>query len=200
MGRKSRAVMRKQEILEHFYLVMAKEGFENASIAKVAASMDVNPSLLIHYFKTKEEMVIDLVDFFLNKYEAAFIEDFKKEADVKARFEKAINTIFGLDWLNVGEYSVFYACYYLAARHEKIRERFQQMYNNTFRSFLLQEVQLWIDAGIIKHKSAIEVTEYLVIMTEGLAFYQRIQDKDTWLQRSESMRKMVYKTLTDIQL
>ena len=62
MGRKSKADVRKKEILEHFYIVLKQEGFENASIAKIANLMDVNPSLLIHYFKTKEEMVFAFVE------------------------------------------------------------------------------------------------------------------------------------------
>ena len=68
MGRKSKAEERKKEILIHFYEVVKEDGFENASIAKIADRMDVNPSLLIHYFKTKEEMIVDLVDFLLNRY------------------------------------------------------------------------------------------------------------------------------------
>lgn len=196
MGRKSKAVTRKQEILEHFYMVMVQEGFENASIAKVAASMEVNPSLLIHYFKTKEEMVVDLVDFFLNKYEASVLEEVKKHADPKERFEKIINTLFGHEWLNVNDYSVFYACYYLAARHERIKERFQVMYD-TFRNILLEEATVWIEQGIInKNQSPLEVSEYLIILTEGLAFYQRLHDESSWRVRSESIRQIVYNTLT----
>lgn len=194
MGRKSKAVVRKQEILEHFYTVMCNEGFENASIAKVAASMDVNPSLLIHYFKTKEEMVIELVDFFLNRYETAFVEDFRKIADPQARFDKAMNTLFGLDWLSVGDYSVFYACYYLAARHERIRERFQQMYVR-FRDFLMVEANIWVENKIVRQHSAAEVTEYLIMLTEGMTFYQRLQDRATWVARGEMVRRMAIQTL-----
>lgn len=195
MGRKSKAVVRKQEILEHFYEVMCNEGFENASIAKVAASMEVNPSLLIHYFKTKEEMVIELVDFFLNRYESAFIEDFRRIEDPKARFEMAINTLFGVAWLGVGNYSVFYACYYLASRYERIQERFKQMYAR-FSQFVIIEANTWITHKIIKNHTAEEVAEYLIIMTEGMAFYQRLQPVETWPARAEWLRKMAIQTLT----
>ncbi|MEZ4851774.1 MAG: TetR/AcrR family transcriptional regulator [Bacteroidia bacterium] len=53
MGRKSKAKIRRQEILSHFYEVIIEEGFEGASIGKIAKRMEVNPSLLIHYFSTK---------------------------------------------------------------------------------------------------------------------------------------------------
>lgn len=195
MGRKSKAVVRKQEILEHFYNVMCLQGFENASIAKVAASMNVNPSLLTHYFKTKEEMVIELVDFFLNRYESAFIEDFRRIEDPKSRFEMAMNTLFGVAWLGVGDYSVFYACYYLASRHERIQERFKQMYAR-FSQFIIIEANSWIENKIVKKYTAEEVAEYLIITTEGMTFYQRLQPVETWPARAEWLRKMAIQTLT----
>ena len=61
MGRKSLSSIRKQEILEHFGEVMAREGIEGASIAKIAAHMRMHPSLIIHYFKNKDEMLLALV-------------------------------------------------------------------------------------------------------------------------------------------
>ncbi len=195
MGRKSKAVVRKQEILTHFYEVLQKEGFENASIAKVAASMDVNPSLLIHYFKTKEEMVVELVDFFLTQYESAFVEDFRRLDDVKERFEKALDLLFGVDWLTVGNYSVFYACFYLASRHERIHERFAEMYKR-FHDMVAAEAKDWIAAGLVARKDASEIAEYLIILVEGLGFYQRLQPQETWAKRAELVRKMAKIGLT----
>jgi len=52
---KDKADIRKYEILVHFQHVFAKQGFEVASIAKIAKKMDVHPSLLTHYFSTKKE-------------------------------------------------------------------------------------------------------------------------------------------------
>ena len=88
MGRKSKADVRKKEILEHFYIILRDEGFENASIAKIANIMDVNPSLLIHYFKTKEEMVVAFVSFLLGRYELTFKDQMIGAEDV-LRINKA---------------------------------------------------------------------------------------------------------------
>ena len=95
MGRKSKADERKREILVHFYEVVKEEGFENASIAKIADRMEVNPSLLIHYFKTKEEMVVDLVDFLLDRYNLdEQAEKLSHVKDIKKRFEFVLHMFF----------------------------------------------------------------------------------------------------------
>lgn len=195
MGRKSKADVRKQEILQYFYEVMCDEGFENASIAKIAERMSVNPSLLIHYFKTKEEMVIDLVDFILNRYEDAFLEHIQQMQDTQARFEKIIGTLFSTDWLMVGNYSVFYACYYLAARHDRIKERFNSMYAE-FRQILVTEAAKWIADGVIKLQDPVQVAEYLIMLTEGMAFYQRVFSPTEYAARAAFTRDLAIRTLT----
>lgn len=196
MGRKSKADARKQEILATFYEVLKEEGIEHASIAKIAGKMEVNPSLLIHYFKTKEEMVVEVVDFLLQRYEDAFLEDVNRLEDPKKRFELVLNLLFGVSWVEVIDYSVFYGCYYLAARHERIKERFQEMYQH-FREYLTKEVEIWLEHQLISPQPAEQVAEYLIVSLEGLAYYGHIfQDKASYAQRASFVKEMILKSLS----
>ena len=68
MGRKSLKPIRQKAIIKAFYKVARKEGLENASIAKVASVLDVNPSLVIHYFKTKQDLIHGLIEYILERY------------------------------------------------------------------------------------------------------------------------------------
>jgi AcrR family transcriptional regulator len=197
MGRKSKADERKVEILEHFYEVMREIGFENASIAKIADRMGVNPSLLIHYFKTKEEMVVEMVDFLLERYETTYLTQITEIEDPKARFEKVLNIVLGEDWIQTsGHHSVFYACYYLASRHQLIQERFKLMYNR-FREVLEAEAKIWFESGVINTDDAAFVADYLIMLNEGLTYMEGIyQDIDSFRTRAEKTRKMVKRSLT----
>jgi AcrR family transcriptional regulator len=53
IGRKSLKYIRQREIAEAFYEVCIEEELENASISKVATRLNINPSLIIHYFNTR---------------------------------------------------------------------------------------------------------------------------------------------------
>ncbi|MEM9326180.1 MAG: TetR/AcrR family transcriptional regulator, partial [Bacteroidota bacterium] len=72
MGRKSIKEVRRQEIVKAFYKTAKIEGMHNTSIAKIADVMDVNPSLILHYFKNKDELVLALIDFILSGYHKIF--------------------------------------------------------------------------------------------------------------------------------
>lgn len=199
MGRKSKADERKREILVHFYEVVKEEGFENASIAKIADRMQVNPSLLIHYFKTKEEMVVDLVDFLLGRYNLdehyAKLEQVK---DVRKRFEFVLDILLGEQWMEMSHdhHSVFYACYYLTTRHERILERFQLLYKQ-FREMVEAEAKIWYDSGVIVIDNPTQVAEYIITLNEGMTYYEGVlNDRATFAKRSKFLREMAIKTLT----
>lgn len=195
MGRKSKAEVRKKEILEHFYIILKEEGFENASIAKVAKIMDVNPSLLIHYFKTKEEMVIAFVEFLLGRYEEAFKDQMLGALDPKQRFESVLNIMFSEEWLNFSDQTVFYACYYLSSRYERIEERFQDMYKK-FRTLLIPQAQSWMDAGIIAKADPENVADYLIIMNEGLTYFDKLmKNPEGFKRRAVYLKAVVIKSL-----
>lgn len=195
MGRKSKAAVRKKEILENFYEVIKQEGYENASIAKIADRMDVNPSLLIHYFKTKEEMVVDLVDFILGRYENTFMNMLNDVSDAQKRFDLVTDIMYGASWLQVTDRSVFYACYYLATRHERIREHFKKMYNR-FKTFLVEELEKWIEAGIVQQVDAELMAQYMIMMNEGLTYYEGVfLNQEDFEKRGAFARELVLKTL-----
>jgi AcrR family transcriptional regulator len=195
MGRKSKSEVRKIEILTQFSLVIHEDGFENASIAKIADKMKINPSLIIHYFKSKDEMVIELVDFTLTKFEQLYLEKFQLLDDPGLRFETTINFLLGDEWLISTEelHSVFYACYYLSTRNDTILKRFQKMYQQ-LKNTLAAEAKNWIEHKIIKNTNPEEVAEYIIILHEGLIFYEGInKSKDEFKKRS---RNIIEKTIS----
>ena len=95
---KDRAEARKKEILENFYAVLAEEGLEGASMGKIASRMGIHPSLIVHYFSNKEEMVVELVDYMLAMYEEAFLSRLLEIEDPEKRLLASINAIFDQDW------------------------------------------------------------------------------------------------------
>ncbi|BDS12073.1 TetR/AcrR family transcriptional regulator [Aureispira anguillae] len=196
MGRKSKADVRKKEILEHFYIILKEEGFENASIAKIANLMEVNPSLLIHYFKTKEEMVVAFVEFLLGRYEDTFKEQMLGAKDPQERFNNILDVMFSEDWLTFSDQTVFYACYYLSSRHPRIKERFQVMYNR-FKELLIPHAISWMETGVIKEANPEDVVDYLIVVNEGLTYFDKLMsDPEGFKRRAKFLKSSVLKTLT----
>ncbi len=64
--------------MRHFYKTILAEGFEGASIAKVAKRMDIHPSLILHYFGNKENLTLALVDYVIDEY-GSLLKNYKSQ-------------------------------------------------------------------------------------------------------------------------
>jgi len=166
--RKARA--RKREILETYYQVLAREGFEGASIGKIAERMGVHPSLIIHYFKTKENMTIELVDLLIEKYEAPEFLRFDHVPDGKPRFAALMDTLFSLEWSRTVDPGVHFGFYYLSFRHPVVRERFEAMLKR-FRDYLAGELEHYIRQGVVRATDARAAADFIVTLMEGLELH-----------------------------
>jgi len=178
MGRpKDKSETRKKEILDNFYTVLAEEGLEGASIAKVAGRMGINPSLVIHYFSTKEEMVVALVDRVLEMYEQTFIPQLSGIEDPQDRMEAAADTFFGSDWAQLVDHGVFYACYSLSFRNQRVRQSLQRMYSR-LRELLMAEMGDLMEKGVIIKADPGLLADLVISLLEGYDFYRWIiEDK-----------------------
>ena len=120
-----KADIRKPEILENYYQVLLEEGFEGTSIGKIAKRMHIHPSLIIHYFKTKENMTIELVDLLIEKYEAPEFLQFDHIENLEQRFQALMDTVFSFEWSRTIDPGLHFGFYYLSFRNPKIRQAYE---------------------------------------------------------------------------
>ncbi|MEL6194608.1 MAG: TetR family transcriptional regulator [Bacteroidota bacterium] len=175
MPKKSIAEIRKQEIVEHFYEVIISDGFENASMGKVAKRMEVNSSLLIHYFSTKEEMILALIDFVVAKYEKTFLPLLESTGSPGERLHTVLDSIFSAEWDNLTDSRCFYSIYPLILFRPAVKVKFQELYGK-FKEALVREISLAIEVGVIPEKDADLTASLLIAMLEGANFYGNILD------------------------
>lgn len=123
-------------MLAAYYDVLREEGLQGASIGKIGKRLGVHPSLLIHYFGTKEQMTIELVDYLLEVYHETYGDKLAAIPDPRERLLAILDTFFSLPYQQLLDDSVFYACFYLSLRHPEVRTAFATL--NEAESALLE--------------------------------------------------------------
>jgi AcrR family transcriptional regulator len=161
---------RRAEILENYYQVLIEEGFEGASIGKIAKRLNIHPPLIIHYFKTKENMTTELVDLLIEKYESPQLLKFDHIQDPNQRFKAFMDTIFSLEWSRTVDPGIHFGFYYLSFRNKKIRQRFETMFKR-FRDLLIDELERYRKIGVIHVKDLEKTADVIVTLMEGLEFH-----------------------------
>ncbi|MEX6686370.1 TetR family transcriptional regulator [Danxiaibacter flavus] len=172
MGRKSLKEPRQKEIIKAFYKVAKKEGLEETSIAKIAEVMNVNPSLIVHYFKNKQELVYALVTYILDKYMLIYNVD-NTNTPTLQDLKKLIDNLFSKKWNNLFDDGLFYSCYALSFRDKKVRQMYYNI-GSTLRSKLAAFIELCTAEKILSVKNIEEVADKLFVLVDGSYFYVSI--------------------------
>ena len=172
MRKNQSAELRKPEILESYYQVLIEEGLEGASIGKIADRLNIHPSLIIHYFKTKERMKLALVDLLVEKYNAPEFLSLAHIQNNEERFHALMDTLFSFEWSRTVDPGVHFGFYYLSFRSEAIQERFKEMFK-ALREHLKEEMAYFSSKGIITVHDPEKAADIVVTLMEGLEFHSQ---------------------------
>ena len=190
MGRKSLKPVRQKGIIKAFYKVAQKEGLENASIAKVAAVLEVNPSLVIHYFSTKLDLMHGLIEYILERYRLLYNPE-NGMSDPKQRLVKIIRNLFSRKWNKLFDDGVFYSSYALIFRDKNVKEHYKNLHDG-LRSLLKEALQEAKDAGALDLKDVEKTADLIFIFVEGAYYYlSMVSDKAEYDMRIQHYEKTV---------
>jgi AcrR family transcriptional regulator len=203
MGRKSLKTPRQREIIQAFYKVAKKEGLENASIAKTAAIIDINPSLVIHYFENKESLVYGLIEYILDRYLLIYKLPKEYEGNPKRSLLKVIDNIFSQRWNILFDDSVSYSCYSLAFRNTIIKKKYKKLLD-TLRQNLEQLITECKQKGILSVKDAALTADIIFVLVDGAYYYLcLVTDKEEYQRKLVQYKKLALAQLnfvSDVQL
>jgi AcrR family transcriptional regulator len=194
MGRKSLKPIRQKGIIKAFYKVARKEGLENASIAKVALVLDVNPSLVMHYFKTKQDLIHGLIEYILEQYRLIYNPE-NGTANSRVRLEKIIRNLFSRKWDKLFDDGVFYSSYSLIFRDQKVKEHYKNLHDH-LRQMLTDTLKEANDNQVIKLDDVEKTADLIFIFVEGAYYYlSMVSDKAEYQRRMEHYQHTVLSML-----
>lgn len=199
MGLTSISEIRKQEILKAFYQTAQEEGLENTSMAKIAKILDVQPSLIVHYFKTKEVLLSALIDFCLEKYILIFEQEFSKPGEPLEKIQLLIERLFSKEWNELFDDGVFYSCYALIFRNTEIREKFKTLHEG-LRKKLTCIIQSYFSEIGQDPQLAETLSHQIFILIDGSYYFiNMISDKKEQELHLETAKKLA-KTVLGLEV
>jgi AcrR family transcriptional regulator len=169
MGRAERSRLRRREMLAAYYETLVEEGLQGASIAKIAKRLEVPPSLLIHYFGTKEQMTIELVDYLLEVFHETYGDKLAAIPDPGERLEAIVNEFFSPLYHRLLDDRAFYACFYLSLTHPKVRHAYATHYETSLE-LVETAIRECMEAGGLPQDDPHELAMAVKAMEEGYAF------------------------------
>lgn len=165
------AQVRKPEIVRSFYRTILEYGFEGASIARVAARVDIHPSLILHYFKNKENLTLALVDYVTEAYAGLFDNPALDGLSPQARLESLLEIIWSREYDEKIDVAGSFSIIAVAFRNARIREKIERLYSD-YKRLLAKELQHAMDAGVIESQNAMQAAARIIAIIEGVRHFR----------------------------
>lgn len=184
---------RKREIVEGFYSLSIVNGLENTSIAKIGKHLDMPPSLIMHYFPTKEILISNLIDYILEKYLEIYQPIIRElEQNESADPSLIVETLFSRNWNLLFDDGVFYSCYALIFRNDKIKKEYRILHEKLRES--LKEI---LDKNKeMEGKDTAVLAEQIFVVVEGAYYYlSMFDDEAAYSQKVSYFKNQVYDLL-----
>lgn len=167
MGRPSNTEQRKQEIVNALLRVMAERGYEKASIQAIAKEAGLAPGLIHYHFKTKQEILLGLVNWIassaterLEKMEAEVSDPWDKlSAFINARLatgETELPEVVSA-WVVIADESI---------RQPEIKEIYQGLVKRQLELLKQLIADVW-EGKSAKSKEVVHLSAIVIAAMEG---------------------------------
>lgn len=195
MGRKNRSAERKKEILNACYDVFAENGFEKTTFVKVAERLNVTNPLIVHYFGTKENMILEMVEY-MHRDQAQIVSRLVENIDdPDQRMNLILDYYLGESFEKNFDDVVYYGCFYLSLKNSKIREKFNKIIEQ-FDNVIYSEIKRYLGVKRKNHIDPDMIAFMLDALVEGLDFLcaMKASKKDRH-ERGEQIKQVIWKLL-----
>lgn len=182
MKKRLNADIQKPKMVKYFYKTILAEGFEGASIAKVAKRMKIHPSLILHYFGNKENLTLALVDYVIDEY-GSLLKKFKaQDLAPEDRLKRLLEAIWSREYYEKINVAGSFAVLAVSFRNEKIHGKIRDLYR-MFKIFLVREFSYLNDQGVISTKNPTHTAEIIITMIEGSRHFRAFIIEDDQIRR-----------------
>lgn len=177
--KRQNAEVRKPDILRNFYQVILEEGIEGASIGKVAKRMGIHPSLIIHYFQNKENLIVALVDYIIRRAGEIYRELIVQSGDPGTRLRSLVAIFFSEAWYGMSDLGGDFAILSLSGREPRVNARLREMYA-LLKQMIRSELEKILKEGGIPVRDTKRAAEIIISMYEGYRHFKHfyIEERD----------------------
>ncbi|HVN71323.1 MAG TPA: TetR/AcrR family transcriptional regulator [Desulfomonilia bacterium] len=173
MARKRVQEERRLQILKALDACLQEKSFEKTSIKDIARKAGVNHGVLHYYFSSKEDILLNYIDYVIDDYQAQ-VDEWLGTKDL-ARYGKKefMEELFGFVnnriTLNKGISTIFVEIWEIALYHESVRGKLRKAYNRWIDELVTHLGRYIHDKEFVR-----QVSIAMVAFWEGIALFSTI--------------------------
>jgi AcrR family transcriptional regulator len=173
MGRKSLAEERRSQLVDAYYRCLAKRGIEGCSMSSIAKEAGMVPSIINHYFGTKEELMKELINRVVTMYEQLVFSQLEEIAEPEERLDSLLAILFS-DELLTGDFAKAYtAVLHRASQDKEVREAFSDAMQRCY-AMLMDDMQAVALPKGISSEEVNRTAVMIIALADGILIHTGI--------------------------
>ena len=177
MPKKSVEKERKAQIFEAFHNCLLNKSYKNVSTRALAAMAQVNQGMLYYFFKDKEDILLQYIDYLLEGYERRFTDWVGQKAvspqSDTVILEEAHEFITREISLNREIAVVFVELWSIAGSNDKVKKRLNKLYSQWEELMVV-----FLTSYGLKADAAKKISAGIIAFCEGIAVCLVVMEKD----------------------
>ncbi len=190
MGRKKIAPERKKEIIAGLYKCLANKGHEQVSVKDIAEAAGVSRGVIHYYFESKKDIMLAVVDDFIEGHETLFRGRLQPIEDPWERLRLFISLAVEHTVVDPEATMFFLNIYQMAMTDEDVRVGTKASYAH-FRGVVRLLIEYGVSRGEFEKVDAEKLAFYLIGCMEGMWLQVAM---DPGLFDAEEIEKLVYES------
>ncbi|MFA5100344.1 MAG: TetR/AcrR family transcriptional regulator [Candidatus Omnitrophota bacterium] len=178
MARKNVQEERKIQILKALDTCLQKKSFEKTSIKDIAGVAGVNHGVLHYYFTSKEDILLNYIDYIMDKYQALAEELFATVSPdklTKAQYiEESLGFVNNRITLDKNLSRIFIEIWEISLYNKKVKAKLQEAYIRW-----IEEVTFVISHYVDDKSYARNISIAMVAFWEGMAMFSSVFPRET---------------------
>ncbi len=161
---------RKKQILEATHRCLLKKPYDKTSIKEIAAEANINHGMLHYYFKSKEDILLNYIEYIIAHYQNSYSEwlasndqNLNNPEDV---FKESINFANNKITLNNDLSKIFIEIWEIGNYNDKVRQKLKLAYGN-----MIEFVREMLVRFNIEEKQAVNLSLGIVAFMEGISLF-----------------------------
>ena len=175
MARKKIQEERKRQILEALHRCLQEKSFEKTSIKDIARKANVNHGVLHYYFSSKEDILLNYIDYVIEDYQSQLQEWLVTQDAAFSGHKVFVREIFSFInnkiTLNKSLSRIFVEIWEIALYNEAVRVKLRQAYTRWIEELVAATSEHMEDKDLSLH-----VSIAMVAFWEGMALFSTVFD------------------------
>ncbi|MBU3917362.1 TetR/AcrR family transcriptional regulator [bacterium] len=172
MGRKSIQQERRLQILKGLNRCLLKKPYRETTIKDIAAETGINHGMLHYYYHDKEDILLNFVEYILDKYKQEFLAWTKRQSFLGFSEKEIIRELFKYInekiTLNKSLSKVFIALWEISLNNQRVKKKIKKLYQewiNIIADYLPQQKD---------EKTKMDLALAVVAFFEGMAMFSSV--------------------------